>query len=109
MAWLERTLGFEIIASYEGPEGKVTHAELALDGEVIMLGSVGAGDSGFDIAAGHASIYIVVDDPTPATTALERQVRRSTASCATRTTARAGSRHAIPRATCGASARTGRR
>ena len=38
--WLERAFGFERLAVHPGPDGTVAHAELILDGGVVMLGSV---------------------------------------------------------------------
>lgn len=39
IAWLQRVLGFEPWVIYDGPDGRVEHAELVLDGGMIMLGS----------------------------------------------------------------------
>jgi len=36
--WLCSVLGFTKHAAYEGPDGKIMHAELALGGGMIMLG-----------------------------------------------------------------------
>jgi uncharacterized glyoxalase superfamily protein PhnB len=38
--WLCTVLGFERKAVYDGPDGTVGHAELTLNGGMIMLGSV---------------------------------------------------------------------
>ena len=37
--WLVKVLGFARHAVYEGPNGTIGHAELTLDGGMIMLGS----------------------------------------------------------------------
>ena len=37
--WLGRVFGFERHAVYEGPDGTIGHAELSLNGGMIMLGS----------------------------------------------------------------------
>lgn len=37
--WLERAFGFAPLAVHAGPDGSVAHAELALEGGVVMLGS----------------------------------------------------------------------
>ena len=37
--WLCRVFGFERHAVYEGPDGTIGHAELTLNGGMIMLGS----------------------------------------------------------------------
>ncbi|MGD9508567.1 MAG: VOC family protein [Geminicoccaceae bacterium] len=39
IAWLEHAFGFRPLAVHAGADGSVAHAELALDGGVIMLGS----------------------------------------------------------------------
>jgi uncharacterized glyoxalase superfamily protein PhnB len=37
--WLSNVFGFERHAVYEGPDGTIAHAELTLNGGMIMLGS----------------------------------------------------------------------
>ncbi len=37
--WLQNVFGFERHAVYEGPNGTIAHAELSLNGGMIMLGS----------------------------------------------------------------------
>jgi uncharacterized glyoxalase superfamily protein PhnB len=37
--WLSNVFGFERRAVYEGPDGTIAHAELTLNGGMIMLGS----------------------------------------------------------------------
>jgi uncharacterized glyoxalase superfamily protein PhnB len=37
--WLARAFGFERLVVHPGPDGTVAHAELALGGGVVMLGS----------------------------------------------------------------------
>jgi uncharacterized glyoxalase superfamily protein PhnB len=59
--WLCRAFGFERHAVHEGEGGAVEHAELSIEGAFIMLGTEGAGS--LDWPSGHASNYIVVDDP----------------------------------------------
>jgi len=44
--WLTQTLGFEEVALHQGDDGTVHHAELAFEGEVIMLGSASDGSDG---------------------------------------------------------------
>jgi len=39
IAWLINVFGFERHAVYEGPDGSIAHAELTLNGGMIMLGS----------------------------------------------------------------------
>jgi uncharacterized glyoxalase superfamily protein PhnB len=59
MDWLERALGFTRHAVHRGEDGGVAHAELALDGAVVMLG----GEGPMAKPAGSGSLYAVVDDP----------------------------------------------
>jgi uncharacterized glyoxalase superfamily protein PhnB len=60
--WLGRAFGFETLAVHP-PEGdQVAHAELALDGAVIMLGSEGAGDPSVHRPAGTGATYVACDD-----------------------------------------------
>src|SRR5438105_14252059 len=62
--------GFEKRAVYDGPDGSVAHAELVLDGGMIMLGSdSGEGDYGRLVRSPAAAdavntqgIYVIVDD-----------------------------------------------
>jgi uncharacterized glyoxalase superfamily protein PhnB len=61
--FLERAFGFERHAVYDGENGGVAHAELRFGDEYVMLGSTGEGDERFNQGAGHASVYVVVDDP----------------------------------------------
>jgi uncharacterized glyoxalase superfamily protein PhnB len=62
--WLERVFGFQTIARHDGPDGAVAHAELLLDGSLIMLGT-GAPelqDPPADPRAARSSLYVAVDD-----------------------------------------------
>jgi uncharacterized glyoxalase superfamily protein PhnB len=60
--WLERTLGFEAREVNRDEEGKVAHAELSLDGAVVMLGSAGTGREPFrSLSAGGGLVYVAVD------------------------------------------------
>jgi len=61
--FLERAFGFERHAVYDGDNGGVAHAELRFGDEYLMLGSTREGDERLDQAAGHASVYVVVEDP----------------------------------------------
>lgn len=67
--WLGKAFGFERHAVYEGPEGTIAHAELTLNGGMIMLGSTkddayGRGFKSPDELGGMEtrSAYIVVED-----------------------------------------------
>ena len=59
--FLERAFGFERKAVMENDDGTIGHAELTHGRGMVMIGSTGIGDPQFD--TGHASIYVVVDDP----------------------------------------------
>jgi uncharacterized glyoxalase superfamily protein PhnB len=38
IAWLGKAFGFEEIVAYKGPDGNIVHAELRLEGNLIMMG-----------------------------------------------------------------------
>ena len=70
--WLQKAFGFTKHVVYPGPEGTVTHAELALGSAMIMLGS--ARDDKFGAMVGAPigpeggggngqAIYVAIDDP----------------------------------------------
>jgi uncharacterized glyoxalase superfamily protein PhnB len=59
--FLERAFGFDRKAVMENEDGTIGHAELTSGRGMVMIGSSGRGDSQFD--TGHASIYVIVDDP----------------------------------------------
>lgn len=65
--WLTGTIGFTVHARFDGPDGRIAHAELAYGSAMLMLGSVA--DDGFGAIvggpgqAGGKAIYIAVDDP----------------------------------------------
>jgi uncharacterized glyoxalase superfamily protein PhnB len=42
-------------------DGKVAHAELAIAGGVVMIGSTGQGDERLDATAGNGSVYVALD------------------------------------------------
>ena len=64
--WLTTVFGYREVEVHAAEDGKIMHAELEYDGNVIMLGSTGVG---LDIRSprqlGHAThcTYVVVDDP----------------------------------------------
>ena len=60
--WLQRALGFDVVSVHDGQNGDVAHAELGFGTGMIMLGSVGAGDTRFDRGAGCSSVYLVSED-----------------------------------------------
>jgi uncharacterized glyoxalase superfamily protein PhnB len=63
MRWLEETLGFERREEVRDDEGNVAHAELALDGAVVMLGTAAAGREPFrSRPVGGALLYIATDE-----------------------------------------------
>ena len=67
--WLCRVFGFEKRVVVPTPDGTIAHAELTLDGGMIMLGSVGNGEVGRfmkqpDEIGGAATrgVYLIVSD-----------------------------------------------
>jgi len=67
--WLSKVFGFERHAVYETPDGLIAHAELALNGGMIMLGSQRDDEHGKRFKSPNElggvetrSSYIVVDD-----------------------------------------------
>jgi uncharacterized glyoxalase superfamily protein PhnB len=64
--WLERAFGFERLAVHPAPDGTVAHAELVLDGGVVMLGSVKpdafGGRSPREVGEISQSLYVWVSD-----------------------------------------------
>jgi uncharacterized glyoxalase superfamily protein PhnB len=74
IAWLERVLGFERQAVYDGPEGTVAHAQLTFGGTgMLMLGSAGNPNPNPELNARPEEIggrvtspmYLVVKDCAP--------------------------------------------
>ncbi len=55
--WLGRAFGFTEHAVYRGEDGGIAHAQVALGGEVIMIGP--SGPEGPD----RGMVYILHDDP----------------------------------------------
>ncbi len=71
IAWLRDTFGFEERMVHPGADREVAHAELALEGGIVMLGSAGEGmtpiDSSFvkedaDFSRLPFTIYVAVAD-----------------------------------------------
>ena len=67
--WLGRVFGFERHAVYEGPNGTIAHAELNLNGGMIMLGSAKDDEHSRSFTSPAEpggvetrSVYVVVDD-----------------------------------------------
>jgi uncharacterized glyoxalase superfamily protein PhnB len=58
--WLERAFGFARQVVYEGPDGRIDHAELRCGDGLVMLGSERDGDS--QRVAGQGWAYVVVED-----------------------------------------------
>src|ERR1700744_2368349 len=75
--WLCQVLGFERHAVYANPDGSIGHAELALNGGMIMLGSQKDDEYGryfkspSELGAETRSAYIVVSDADAAFTRAE--------------------------------------
>jgi len=63
--FLTRAFGFEEQSRLEGENGTIGHAELSLDGQVVMLASVWR-DGGFstprDLGGNHSQLFCVVAD-----------------------------------------------
>jgi len=60
--WLKQTLGFEELHVYEGEGDTVEHAELAIAGNVIMLGS-DRSENEERYATSRSVTYVAIDDP----------------------------------------------
>jgi uncharacterized glyoxalase superfamily protein PhnB len=63
MDWLEAALGFERKAVYPDERGTVVHAELVLDGAIVMCSELREGEDALGQPPGGSSIYVVVRDP----------------------------------------------
>lgn len=64
IAWLKAALGFTEHAVHENEDGSIAHAELALNGGMIMLGSIkddSFGKSPGDLGAATATVYVALD------------------------------------------------
>jgi len=64
--WLKSTLGFEEHEVYAGDDGSIAHAQLALAGNLIMLGNVkddAHGKSPGALGGVTGGIYIALDGP----------------------------------------------
>lgn len=70
IAWLCATFGFEKCLVVPGPNDTIIHAQLSFGNGMIMLGSAGKNENGYDklVSAPDAnspqsqSVYVVVDD-----------------------------------------------
>ena len=64
VAWIEAALGAEQRELVRDEEGSIAHAELALGGSIVMLGSAAAGREPFrSLPVSPQLIYCAVDDP----------------------------------------------
>ncbi len=63
IAWLKSALGFEEHVVYAGEGDSIGHAELALAGNLIMLGGVKADRGTSPPSLGTASVYVALDTP----------------------------------------------
>jgi uncharacterized glyoxalase superfamily protein PhnB len=83
VAWLERAFGAATLVAYDGPDGTIVHAEVALAGNVIMLGSERGDD--FPVRSPQtthystAGVYVVLPDAA----AVDAMFARATAAGAT--------------------------
>ena len=81
IAWLKTALGFSEHAVHENADGSIAHAELALNGNLIMLGSVkddSFGKSPRDVGAVTATVYVALDSAAD----VEAHYRRAVSSSA---------------------------
>lgn len=63
MQWLEDVLGCERVADHRDDAGNVVHAEVALGGAVLMLGSAGVGRDPFrSLPPGGQLVYVALDE-----------------------------------------------
>jgi uncharacterized glyoxalase superfamily protein PhnB len=60
--WLRNAFGFREHVVYKAPDGSVAHAQLTLDGGMIMLGSAGKRDAQNPWTTERQGIYVRVDD-----------------------------------------------
>jgi uncharacterized glyoxalase superfamily protein PhnB len=58
IVWLEHAFGFTSREVTEGSDGAIVHAELGLDGGVVMVGTDEEGQR-----AGRSWVYVAVDHP----------------------------------------------
>ena len=61
--FLERAFGFERHAVFEGESGAVTHGELRLGDELVMVSSASEGDERYNQVIGNCVLYLAVEDP----------------------------------------------
>jgi uncharacterized glyoxalase superfamily protein PhnB len=64
LRWLAEAFGFEEKRAFSAPDGTVMHAEMAIGGGVVMIGTgepPAEGDAAATSPTGHG-IYVVVDD-----------------------------------------------
>lgn len=62
-AWLERTLGFQRREEHRDEDGNVAHAELALGGAIVMLGTAAVGREPFrSVPPGGYLLYCGVEE-----------------------------------------------
>ena len=59
--FLKEAFGFEEVSMMKNDDGSIGHAELALDGAVVMVSDKKAGDARFP--AGPTTIYFALNDP----------------------------------------------
>ncbi len=61
IAWLEKAFGFKTRVAYDGPDGKVGHAEMSFGAGMIMLGSLGNEGVMSQVPFGPQCLYVVVE------------------------------------------------
>ena len=61
--WLEQAFGFERGLVVDEPGGIIAHAQLSLDGGVIMLATAREGrKTPVDTAGNHGGLYVAIED-----------------------------------------------
>jgi|APFre7841882724_1041349.scaffolds.fasta_scaffold20043_2 uncharacterized glyoxalase superfamily protein PhnB len=87
--WIESAFGFKAESVHPNPDGTIAHAEVRCGCDLIMLGSMPrTGEDRLAGPAGHAWVYVAVDDTRRHSRARRLRAPRSSRSPTTRSTAR---------------------
>jgi uncharacterized glyoxalase superfamily protein PhnB len=64
--WLKEAFGFEAESVYEDTHGGIAHAEIRCGADLVMVGSLKAGEDGQPAGPeGRTSLYVAVEDTRP--------------------------------------------